>query len=116
MPKGLGTQIVAGILGLLFIIGLVLLGRKIGQDLKSRFLAKEGSKIEKSITPTPPLNALIGISPTAAEKITHNSKSKGEAISTQTKGEVKEIPKTGSEYILLTTLLIPAGYYLRKKS
>lgn len=113
MPKGLGTQIIAAILGILFVIGLILLGRKIGQDLRNRFLAQRGDQTKGQITPTPSpsLNNLVVI------KKDENKQKTGETLSTstQTKGGVTEIPKTGAESLIFTTLLIPAGYYLRKR-
>lgn len=115
MPKGLGTQIVAGILGLLFVIGLVLLGRRLGQDLRERFLASRGKVQNEKISPTPPLNKLVGLSPTPKE-----ISQKGDILTTQTvsstKGGLQEIPRTGAESLLLTSFLLPAGYYLRKRN
>lgn len=117
MPKGLGTQIIAGIFGLLFVIGLVFVGRKIGEDLRKRFASQRQDKeVQAKVTPTsPPLSELVGISPSPAPK-------EGDiiaAVSPQdgvTKGGVKEIPRTGAGSLFLATLLIPAGIYLRKKS
>lgn len=117
MPRGLGTQIIAGILGLLFVVGLVFVGRKIGEDLKKRFASqRQDRQVQAQVTPTsPPLSELVGISPSPIP-------AEGEiiaAVSPQdrvTKGGVKEIPRTGAESLLLITFLIPAGIYLRKKS
>lgn len=108
MPKGLGTQIIAGILGLLFVIALVFVGRKIGEDLKKRFaFQRKDQEIQAEITPTPlPLSELVGISPSPAQE-------EGDIIAAVS---VEEIPRTGAESVLITTLLIPAGCYLRKKS
>lgn len=118
MPEGLGAQITAGILGLLFVIGLVFLGRRIGQDLKKKFLTgNQNQEQQEKISPTLSENELVAISP----KITPGTK--GEITSTavytkktDSKGGVNEIPRSGAGTILLAGLLIPAGIYLRKKS
>lgn len=111
MPKGLGTQIIAGVLGLLFVIGLVLLGRRLGQDLRTRF-AQSREETETTVTPSPPLNELVGISPTPSDS--SDLDSSGQTLSTQTKGGTQEIPKTGAETLLFSSLFLPIGYYLRK--
>jgi len=36
-------------------------------------------------------------------------------VVTQTKGGIQEIPKTGAETLLLSSLLLPAGWYIRRK-
>jgi len=122
MPKGFGTQIVAGILGLLFVIGLVLLGRRLGQDLRSRFFGDTRTK-QQQITPTPAHIAFITPTPkivdgTKVYTLPQNKEgvartTKGGIVTTQ--NGVTEIPKTGAETLMLSSLLLPAGYYLRRK-
>lgn len=106
MSKGLGTQIVAGILGLLFIVGLVLLGKRLGQDLRVRFFGDTRTK-QLQITPTPADIAFITPTPRAEISTTR--------VYTVGKGGVREIPKTGAETLLISSLLLPAGLYLRRK-
>lgn len=118
MPKGFGTQIIAGVLGLLFVVGLVLLGRRIGQDLKNRYLAQNQSK--ETITPTPlPFQEVIGINPTLNQKkgeIISSITSQNENATVSSKGNIQEIPQTGSEIFLFPAIFIPLAFYLRKKS
>jgi hypothetical protein len=114
MPKGLGTQIIAGILGLLFVVGLVLLGRRLGQDLRTRFLAQRGENAQDQSTP----NATP--TPTKTPAFQALEKRKGDTLAAQSTGikgdiDAKEIPRTGPETLLLTSLLLPTGIYLRKK-
>ena len=110
MPKGLGTQVIAGILGLLFVVGLVLLGRRLGQDLRTRFLASRGNNVEE-----PEILADATAAPTKTPAFQALDRIKGDTLAAQTKGDIKEIPKTGPESLIITTLLLPAGIYLRKK-
>ncbi|NCN58367.1 hypothetical protein COW99_02390 [Candidatus Roizmanbacteria bacterium CG22_combo_CG10-13_8_21_14_all_38_20] len=116
MPKGFGTQVVAGILGLLFVVGLVLLGRRLGQDLRTRFFGETRTK-QQQITPTPADIAFITPTPgveISGTRVYSLPQNKSQVV-TQTKGGIQEIPKTGAETLLLSSLLLPAGWYIRRK-
>ena len=115
MPKGLGTQIVAGLLGLLFVVGLVLLGRRLGQDLRSRFFGDTRTK-QQQITPTPADIAFITPTPdvVSGTRVYKLPQDRSQVVA-QTKGGIEEIPATGAETLILSSLLLPAGLYLRRK-
>ncbi len=104
-------QIIALILGVIFIVGFILFAQRLGQFLRSR---QQGSKVQNvQITPTPtPMQGFKVATDRSTNEPTYDKPgviSGGKSPTT--------VPQTGPETILLPSLvtLLGAGMYLRSK-
>lgn len=104
-------QIIALVLGLVFIVGFVLFAQRLGQFLRNR--QQQAKVASGAVTPTPSTPSKVLISPTPTLTVSGQNRQP-----VRTTGQPATIPQTGPELMLLGGLgsLLASGFMLRRAS